>query len=368
MDYFATLGHHLPAQYNPADFIMDLIILNLEVREELKEFYIQNRDNDATGGRKYLTAEPSGKEEDLPSDYSLQTIGRKYQKKWPIGFIAQTSILWQRNWILTSKVEFRMSSCIQALCLSIFFGLFWLRMDYNEKTLTDRSSFVYFLLQFWPFEVYLIGVLSFPSERRVIEKERASGSFRLSSYFFAKFFSETPLKLIIPSISIAADYWMANMNPNVRIFFGILAFNLMLILVSESIGRFLGAALHDVRRAYVTGNIIFFCSVLTGGFFVRHLPSWLIWSKWLSPYRYAYCGCLQLQFSDDRLYQCTNGEYINACRKNFNGTFTGREALKYFEVDLNIGLNFLVLFGMFLAFQVSTYIALRYIKISHGRA
>ncbi len=37
------MGHESPAQYNPADYVMDLVNQDMKVREELKEAYAQNR-------------------------------------------------------------------------------------------------------------------------------------------------------------------------------------------------------------------------------------------------------------------------------------------------------------------------------------
>ena len=44
--------------------------------------------------------------------------------------------------------------------------------------------------------------------------------------------------------------------------------------------------------------------------------------------------------------------------------FTSHDALEYFDVGIDIGLNFLVLFGMFVVFRTCAYLALRFIKNS----
>ena len=241
-------------------------------------------------------------------------------------------------------------------------------MDYNEKTVRDRASLIYFLLTFWAFEVCLSGILSFPLERFVIDKERASGSFRLSACYLAKCLSETPLKLVLPTIFITITYWMANMNPNFGIFLGILIFMLMTVLVAESLGLLLGAMLQDLGKGWVAANITSLGFLLVGGYYIENIPYWLqIWTKWLSFFKYAYDASLQLQFMGERLYQCVNGAYIDVCKANLNGTFTGDDALKYFKTDLSNGFNFLVLFGMFIAFRIAVYITLRFIKYHDDR-
>ncbi|CAF3458190.1 unnamed protein product [Rotaria sp. Silwood2] len=380
--YFGTLDYFSPPQYNPADFIMDLANKSFEVREELKKAYIRNRlsingnqthDNFqkqqeySNECQKYLIGEPSGKEEDLPQGNNTEIIGQREESKWAVGFFAQISVLFRRNWVLTSKAQFDVLNCTQGLCLSIMFGLFWLRLTYSEETLRDRASFIYFMLIFWPFELCFVSVLSFLVERPIIDKERASGSFRLSSYYLAKCLSETPLKLVLPIISFIIAYWMANMNRNFSIFLGIIVSLVMVVLVAESIGLFLSASLQDLRRAWVAVNIILLILLLAGGYYIENIPVWLKWTKWLSYFKYGYDACLQLQFTGEHLYKCDNGAYINVCRNNPNGTFTGDDALKYFKPDLSAGLNILVLIGMFITLRLLTYISLRFIKDRVGR-
>ncbi|CAF1454126.1 unnamed protein product [Adineta steineri] len=372
LDYFATLGHHAPLQYNPADFIMDLVNQDKEIREELKEAYIQNKSSNnsqhSTEGRKYLIDEPNGTEIDLINKYPINLMSNKNESKWPIGFFAQTWVLFSRNWILTSKSQFTKLNFIQAFFITIIFGLFWLRMKYHENTLQDRSSFIFFSLIFWPLEICFGGVLSFPIETCVINKERASGSFRLSAYYFAKCLTETPIKLVLPAISYTILYWMVNVNSNFANFLGILCFQLMSVLVAESIGLFFGALFQDVRKAIVASHVCLLGFLLAVGYFSHNTPYWLtVWVKWISFFTYAYSGCMQLQFMGERTYQCTDGAYTDMCKNNTNGTFISNEAIKYFNLNLNVGFNFLVLFGMFIVYRIAAYIALRFSNIRRGR-
>ncbi|CAF3800224.1 unnamed protein product, partial [Adineta steineri] len=370
--YFATLGHHAPLQYNPADFIMDLVNQDMETREQLKKAYIQNKSSNnsqhSIEGRKYLIDEPNEKEIDLINKHPVNLMSHKNESKWPIGFFAQTWILFSRNWILTSKSQFTKLNFIQAFFITIIFGLFWLRMKYHENTLQDRSSFIFFSLIFWPLDICFAGVLSFPRETSVINKERASGSFRLSAYYFAKCLSETPIKLVLPAISYTILYWMVNVNSNFANFLGILCFLLMSVLIAESIGLFFGALFQDLGKAMVACNVCLVGFLLAVGYFSHNTPYWLtVWVKWISFFTYAYNGCMQLQFMGERTYQCTNGTFIDMCKNNTNGTFISTEAIKYFNLDLNVGLNFLVLFGMFIVYRIAAYIALRFSNIRRGR-
>ncbi|CAF0892714.1 unnamed protein product [Adineta ricciae] len=373
--YCSIVGYQCPPQYNPADFLMDLVNQDMSIRENLKEIYVQNRyflsknQSELTEAQKCLIGEPTENEIDSLNGNNLQLALQKKENKWPIGFVRQTMILFSRNWLLTSKSQFSKLNIIQALCISILYGLLWLRLDFREDTLKDRSSFLFFMMIFWPLEVCFQGVLSIPSERAVINKERASGSFRLSAYYVAKCLSESPLKLVLPTVSFTIAYWMANLNPYFPIFLGILAFLLLIVLVAESFGVLLGALFRSVAEAWVTGNVFLIGSLLVGGYFIDNIPSWLkVWIKWISFYKYTYDACLQLLFMNERSYQCVNGYTIEFCRNNTNGTFTNHQALEIFHVNASVGINFLALFGILLLFRISAYIFLRLIKHGDARA
>ncbi|CAF2825719.1 unnamed protein product [Rotaria sp. Silwood2] len=365
----------------PCDVLPYFATMDMKIREQLKDAYLQNKiighvntisnqlqSQYSLTAREYLLAEPSGNEGDLTNPDNVNLIPNKHESKWPIGFFSQMLILFSRVFLLTGKSQFTFLNFAQSLGLAVISGLCWLRMDFAENTIPDRSSFIFFLMTFWPLQTMMHGLLSFPFERAIIEKERASGSYRLSSYFVAKSLAEAPLKLVLPTLFLIIAYWMANINSNFGIFLAILVFQLLSILVAESLGLLLGAAFKNLQHAITVATVLLIGLMLVGGFFVRNLPHWLgVWGKWLSFFKYSYDACLQLQFKGGRIYKCVDGSIIPLCRNNPNGTFVSSEAIEFFGVGISIGLNFLVLFGMFVVFRTLAYLALRFINNHTGR-
>jgi ABC-type transport system involved in multi-copper enzyme maturation permease subunit len=360
---------------------MDLVNQDMQIREELKEAYQQHRaiGNEksanthlqhqySTEGKQYLVSEPSNKEADLPNPDNTILSSHQNESKWPIGFLPQMLILSSRSFRLTGKRQFTFLNFGQAIALALISGLCWLRMEFTENTIPDRSSFIFFIMTFWPFQTLMMGLLSFPFERAVIEKERASGSYRLSAYFIGKSLAEAPLILVLPTLFLIIAYWMARINNDFGIFLGILVFQLLSIIVAESFGLFLGAALKNLHHAITAATIALIGLMLIGGFFIQHLPNWLgVWARWVSFFKYAYSACLRLQFMGPQVYRCVDGSYVDVCRNNTNGTFLGSDALRYFDAGIDVGYNFLVLFGMFVVFRSMAYFALRFLKIDSGR-
>ena len=104
---------------------MDLVVnQDMNILEQLKQAYDQNKfsiskkqsSKYSMKGRKYLTVEPSGNEADLPNGHGMKINEGKHESKWPIGVFAQTSVLFRRNWLLTSKSQFSILNCVQAFC------------------------------------------------------------------------------------------------------------------------------------------------------------------------------------------------------------------------------------------------------------
>jgi hypothetical protein len=161
---------------------------------------------------------------------------------------------------------------------------------------------------------------------------------------------------------------MARINNNFGIFLAVLFFQLLSILVAESLGLLIGASFKNLSHAITGATVVLISLMLVGGFFVRNLPHWLgVWCKWLSFFKYSYNACLQLEFKGGQIYKCVDGSIIASCRNNTNGTFVSHEALAYFDYGISIGWNFFVLFGMFIVFRLGAYLSLRFMNTKSGR-
>ncbi|CAF2117823.1 unnamed protein product [Rotaria magnacalcarata] len=346
---------------------MDLINSDPVIKESLKEEYIRNKKSPQLISRQYLIKEPNNRRNG-PSTITIDDDDTELGSKWPTGFMEQYLVLFRRSLKLSIKDQFTWLNVIQALFVSIITGLCWLRMPFTESKIPDRTSFVFFVMIFWPSQTLFAGLMSFPSERSIIARERASGSYRLSAYFLAKSSSEAPLKLVLPTMFMIISYWMANINPFFPTFLAFLALELVAILVAESIGLFIGASVQNLKQAFVVAVLALLSFMLVGGFFIQILPHWLgVWAKWLSFFKYAFDACLRLEFSGNHLYQCEGGTFIDACRQPNATTFVGQDSLKYLKVDLGIGENFIVLFAMLIGFRFLAYISLRFVKDNNGR-
>ena len=75
-----------------------------------------------------------------------------------------------------------------------------------------RKAQLYFLTQYWAFHAPYKVMFSFPSEKQVVRRERASGWYSLSAYYLGKCVVEIPLICVYPVVMISVIYWVSGMT------------------------------------------------------------------------------------------------------------------------------------------------------------
>ncbi|KAM7252206.1 hypothetical protein ACFE04_024089 [Oxalis oulophora] len=138
----------------------------------------------------------------------------------------------------------------------------------------------------------------------MLEKERSSGTYRLSSYFIARIIGDLPMELVLPTVFVTITYFMAGLKPDISNFLHTLLVLLLNVLVSQGLGFALGALLMDQKSAIALGSVTMLSSLLAGGYFVTHVPEFISWIKYLSIGNYTYKLLIGSQFQASERYNC----------------------------------------------------------------
>jgi hypothetical protein len=96
-----------------------------------------------------------------------------------------------------------------------------------------QVGLLFFFTTFWGFFPVFSAIFTFPQERAMLIKERASGMYRLSAYFLARTAADLPLELILPTLFITIVYWMAGLKATFLGFLLTLLVILYTVLVSQ---------------------------------------------------------------------------------------------------------------------------------------
>lgn len=167
-----------------------------------------------------------------------------------------------------------------------------------------QIGLLFFYSGFWGFYPLFQAIFTFPQERMMLEKERASGMYRLSSYFMSRVVGDLPMELVLPTVFVIITYWMAGLKATPGNFFRALFSLLYNVLVSQGLGLAIGALVMDQKSATILGSVIMLSFLLAGGYYVQHVPPFIAWIKYVSTSQYTYKLLLGSQFKSGETYPC----------------------------------------------------------------
>lgn len=106
----------------------------------------------------------------------------------------------------------------------------------------------------------------------------------------------------------------------------------------------------SIKRAGMAASLILMLFLLTGGYYVQHIPKFMQWLKYLSFMYYGFRLLLKVQYSGDELYDC---ESKGGCRPlQSSPTFA--------TVNLRGGLKEVwIMLAMAMCFRLLAYLCLR---------
>lgn len=381
LGYLNTCGFTPPNDYNPADFLMDLVtetfpsssgsdgdtdkdVKDVKKPKTARAVLIDTWDNNVSFAEaeaacavfvKPVTPEPTAAGDTSATDVSDLKFMASYQ--------TQFVTLFERALIVSRSKVVNNMQLFQTVVMGLLSGLVWFQMKYDENTVQDRASFVFFFGTFWFFMSLFQGMMQFLPERTIMLKERAGGSYHLSAYFLSKTMSETPVRLLLPLIYLIISFWMTALAPKFVTFLAVAGVQLLAALAGESIGLFIGTATMDYEKAMVIATLVSLALMLTGGYFVQNLPPFVRWIRYLSPFKYSYDACLQLVFN--RSIPCNNGEQLIEC---VNATsVSGSTAYDMLGATETVGFNVGMLIVFIAFFRTVSYLSLKYVPHNSGR-
>ncbi|KAF5728020.1 ABC transporter G family member 9 [Tripterygium wilfordii] len=348
MDYFSSVGFAPSMAMNPADFLLDLangVAPNNDSRENqgtIKQNLTAAYKNNLANQWKMEIQRIS----DLPNgDYEAADC--KQSGRWATTWWQQFIVLMKRGVKERRHEVFSGLKVGQVLVVAVLSGLLWWQSDPNH--IQDRIGLFFFFTGFWSFFPLFQAIFTFPQERMMLEKERASGMYRLSSYFMSRTLGDLPMDLVLPTVFMIITYWMSGLKPNALNFFESLFALLFCVLVSQGIGLALGAMVMDQKAATTLGSVIMLAFLLAGGYYVQNVPVFIGWIKYVSVINHTYKLQILAQYKSSDTYRCNGSDGalcsvgdFPAIKDNFEG----------------VGLSLFALVIMLVGYRLVAYIAL----------
>ncbi|MQL94627.1 hypothetical protein Taro_027297 [Colocasia esculenta] len=366
MDYFASVGFSPRFPVNPADFMLDLAngvaqvenqgdmdksSVKLLLTSSCNKFLVPKvkacmdvRKTTAERAQVGSLQRPQGDQEEEQRNYSS------------ISWFSQFSILLQRSLKERRHEAFNSLRVFQVVAAAVLAGAMWWRSD--ARNVRDRLGLLFFITIFWGVFPSFNGVFTYPQERAILAKERASGMYSLSSYFMARMAGDLPMELALPTLFVVITYWMADLRPEIGAFLLTLAVILCYVLVAQGLGLALGATIMDAKQASTMATVIMLAFLLTGGFYVQNVPPCLAWLKYTSFSFYCYRLLIVVQYRERDMADLLG---LSPYHRNQKGGSVGDRG------DLNRHVSTMACVGtllaMFVGYRLLAYIALRRRKV-----
>ncbi|XP_071712147.1 ABC transporter G family member 9-like isoform X2 [Rutidosis leptorrhynchoides] len=345
MDYFHRVGYSPFVAMNPCDFLLDLANgispddTSQEDQDEVKEKLVSAYKSNLAENLKTETLDFEERRVNEVSDHNKS-------ERWSTTWLQQFTILLRRGLKQRRHESFDVLQISEVVIIAFICGLLWWQSD--TAHLQDQSGLLFFYTAFWGFLPLFLAIFTFPQERDMLEKERSSGMYRLSSYFMSRTIVDLPMVLVLPTVFCIITYWMAGLKSDLASFVYALFALLLCVMVSQGLGLAIGALVMDVKSATLLGSVIMLTFILAGGYYVQHVPPFISWIKYISVSLYTYKLLIGSQYAKDETYQCGNNQTCLVAEY---------PAIKSIGLDGQV-ISLVALLTMMVLYRVVAYLAL----------
>uniref|UniRef100_A0A1J3CRQ5 ABC transporter G family member 22 n=1 Tax=Noccaea caerulescens TaxID=107243 RepID=A0A1J3CRQ5_NOCCA len=330
LDYFSSIGCSPLIAMNPAEFLLDLAngnINDISVPSELEDrVQVGNSGRETQTGKpshaavhEYLVeayetrvAEQEKKKlmDPVPLDEEAKAKVLRLKRHWGTSWWDQYCILFCRGLKERRHEYFSWLRVTQVLSTAVILGLLWWQSDIRTpRGLQDQAGLLFFIAVFWGFFPVFTAIFAFPQERAMLNKERAADMYRLSAYFLARTTSDLPLDFILPTLFLLVVYFMTGLRLSPYPFFLSMLTVFLCIIASQGLGLAIGAILMDLKKATTLASVTVMTFMLAGGFFVKKVPVFISWIRYISFNYHTYKLLIKVQYQD--FAQSINGMRID---------------------------------------------------------
>ncbi|KAE8733605.1 ABC transporter G family member 21 [Hibiscus syriacus] len=300
MDHFSSIGYSPSFAMNPADFLLDLA--NGIPSDESPKEQILMKETVISAYKTSIYEKLKGELEEIRDREIIDELGNKELERWPTTWWQQFTVLLKRGLKERKHESFSIYNITEILISAVFTGSLWWKSDISH--LQDQVGLLFFMSGFWAIFPLMQAIFTFPQERMMLQKERSSGMYRLSSYFMSRIVADLPMELILPTSFITIAYWMSGLKPTALNFLHTLSVLLYGVLVSQGVGLAIGSVLMDLKKAAILCSVLVLIFLLAGGFYIQHVPTFISWIKYVSVTGYTFKLLLGSQFKPNETYPC----------------------------------------------------------------
>ena len=279
IQFYSDAGFPVPPMTNPADHFLDVIT---------PSHHDNNKDDDALMGI-YQPEQLDNEsiERKRLEGYSQLDIHRR------ASWLHQFAVLLRRTWINCSRdYGIILTLLLQNIIIAFLIGGVFFQIGNGQESVIRRSPALFFTVINQGMFAALSVINSFPSERLLVLRERAAGTYNVSAYFLAKNMVDAAIQLSGPIFFSIIVYFMVGFQLVASKFFIFTGFMILATLAATSFALVVSTFARTTSLSVTILPMVLEIFRLFGGFFLSpaKLPKYFSWIDALSYVKYVYVG------------------------------------------------------------------------------
>lgn len=299
LDHFASLGFEIPLNTNPSDYFSDISTLDQRT-SELKEKSLK---------RITLFQEAWNKE----VSYSLTLSNFKQDmsnlSEWSSPMYYEVFVLLRRAMLDVIRDKATLGATLgQGIFITLVMGFLFFRLPLTASGIQDRLGFLFFICINQTFGIVMPSINVFTDQKLIIKRERAAGTYRSFSAFFAKFLSTLPLTYAGSLLLSIPIYWMVGLQADVYKYLTFIVIVLVQSHTANALGLMIGSFVPSARVGRIIAPLVVVIFLIFGGQFLNldNVPVSLRWIQYISFISYSNKALSQNEFNG-LTFDCSQG-------------------------------------------------------------
>lgn len=343
--FFRSMDMIVPQYFNPADFYVQKLAMVAGKRDESQSQIQKICDTFQSSMWGSQLRDKLVKNASPEDSASTKVSTRASVSKYKVSWWRQFSALMTRTYLATIKEPLIAKvKIISTLVVSLVLGFIYYGQKHDQAGIMNINGAIFIIITNLSFENIFAVIMVFCNELPIFLREHANGMYRTDVYLICKQLVETPVFIITTTITVVILYLMTGMNPDPLRFLGSLGIALLLTQVIVSFGYMISCIVPNAQVGNDISPVLILPFMLVGGFFLNNLsiPTWLIWLKYISWFKYAN-ECLVInQWSGVEEIDCDEGV-------DWGCIHTGDEViarLGYDKANMTFNLVMMVVFSL----------------------
>jgi ABC-type multidrug transport system ATPase subunit/ABC-type multidrug transport system permease subunit len=346
LPHFSNLGYNCPTATNPADFVLDLVTVDLQERG--REAATREKVNLLIDS--WNTQRPP--QRPLSRLNAPAELGSMVRALTP--FRLAVPLLVRRGALnFRRQPHLIIARIMQIMGLGVLLALFYAPLRNDFYSLQSRLGLIQQIVP-----IYFIGMLQnvavYPFERDVAYREMDDGAYTVEAFFLQYSLNEIPLEVVCSFFFSCFADLIVGLPRNWTMFFALTFNSFALLSCGESLGIIFNTFFANTGFAVNIVSLVLAIAIYMSGIMSMNLPTILKYSNYLNPLKYAAANLSVLSLENVE-FTCTESQEINGlCPLT-----TGKEALLLFGLDVNPGTYIGYLAMIMVVYRMLAYIILK---------